>query len=611
MATVYPNATGSWSNTSIWMEVGGNPYGQIPQDGDVVYLNGCTITADMNINLGSDGQIRNDGDDGQGIAEGGYITFSAGRTFTANLYCYNTRIMYSSLANTVVTFIGNIYAENSAEPAINLTNYNNTLNFTGDITAINSTILSVGIGNKNVTFNGDITLTNSSLISGTQLNYNNQNVTTTINGDISATSGSFVFNLTNGTSNNGNLTINGDITCDAFLVGNITRYLTITGNITHGSGAFISGYTSQFTIEGNISQGNGNLFGSYITTFNMNGTLTQGTGKIASYITTLNLDGTLNLSGTRPFTYGVQNLNVATGGRVTYDNHLYYCFTNIVAVDLNFTITCRNQNLDNFDFKNKNLLNNTYPAQANVSDGYVYGLEDQFTGSYQLPPESVVLEGTPYGSHVGTLTLDISSSVQDTIDDLEDTASTLLEEQPPLVKTLSASAINNTSATITLSTQNTGATTTKTGIELDTDWMFSNPLSKEVNNVVNSVSINGLTGGTNYYARAYVVDDGKNVYSNNIIPVSTLLIPSELQLCEYLQTDGNCYIDIPGDYTLDNVYIELKYSINNAAQSIFGNLVYLINASNVNTRFGYGSSNTNALNYVAQNCILKIDNKFS
>ena len=602
MATVYPSASGNWSDTSIWYS-GGNPYGQIPQDGDVVYLNGCTITADMNINLGSDGQIRNDGDDGQGINAGGAITFSAGRTFTANLYCYNTRIMNSNLANSTITWVGNIYAENSSEPALNLTNYNNILNFTGDITAINSTILSVGNGNRNVTFTGDITLTNSSLISGAQLNYNNGNYITTINGDINATSGSFVFNLTSGTTNNGNLTINGDINCDAFLGGDIRRYLTITGNIVHGTGNFISGYVSQFSIEG---------------------TFTQGTGQIASYITTMNLDGTLNLSGSRPFTYGVQTLNVATGGRVTFDNHLYYCFNEINHVNSNFEITCRNQNLDNFTMKNKSVLATTYPAQNKVSQDYVYGLEDEFTGTYQLPDPANVLDGTHYGSKVGTLTLDISSSVASTIDDLEDTASTLLEEQPPLVKTLSATNLNTTSATITLSTQNTGATTTKTGVELDTDWMFSNPLSNEVNNVVNSVSISGLTGGTNYYARAYVVDDGRNVYSNNIIPVSTLLIPSELQLCEYLQTDGNCYINIrPDVFQLNNYSFDIKYKTSNGnEQSIWGcmyfrsiftgsnNSTLRVSYGNTNAAFGGDNRNTDyqeAIHYLKNNT-LKITN---
>lgn len=627
MATIYPSASGNWSDTSLWMEVGGNPYNQIPQIDDVVYLNGCTMTANMNIDLGTNGEIRNDGDDGQGISAGGYVTLVSGRTYTANFYAFDTSLFAGNVANTTINFIGNFYAENVSNIAISLTNYSNTLNFTGDITAINSTILSVGNGQRNMTFNGDINLTNSSLMSGAQLNYNNSNYTTTVNGDINATNGSFVFNLTSGTSNNGNLTINGDINCDDFFGGNITRYLTITGNINKSTSNFISGYVSQFTMDGNITNGTGNFVNSYITTFNMNGTLTQGQGQIASYITTLNLDGTLNLSGTRPFTYGVQNLNVATGGSVTYDNHLYYCFTNIVAVDSNFTITCRNQNLDNFDFKNKNLLNNTYPAQANVSDGYVYGLEDQFTGSYQLPPESVVLEGTPYGSHVGTLTLDISSSVQDTIDDIEDEVNVLVDSYPPLVTLESITNIANTSATINLSVSNT-ALITKTGAEVDTDWNFSNPYEYEVNNWATSVSVTGLNPSVQYYVRGYVIYDGNKVYSS-ANTLQTLLLPPELQLCEYLQTDGNCYINIrPDEFPLNNYSLEVKYkTANGNEQGIWGcvngttmyfrsiftgsnNSTQRVSYGNTNAAFGGDSINTayqEAIHYLKNNT-LKVTN---
>jgi hypothetical protein len=490
MAIVYPSVSGNWSDVSLWMEVGGNPYGQIPQDGDVVYLNGCTITADMNINLGSDGQIRNDGDDGQGITEGGDInTTSASRSIISDFLIYHSILRTSNNTGRVgISITGNIEFYSSS-------------------------------------FNGS----------------DNININYTIVGNISAY-GSFSKALfTDRGSSGSTLTITGDIYVEnsaTLVTGNYTSN-TITGDI--GDVQINSGSPTTVTLNGNCNPPSINLIGGSVTTFNMNGTLTQGQGQIASYITTLNLDGTLNLSGTRPFTTGVQNLNVATGGSVTYDNHLYYCFTNIVAVDSNFTITCRNQNLDNFDFKNKTLLNATYPSQSNVSSGYVYGLEDQFTGSYQLPPESVVLEGTPYGSHVGTLTLDISSSVQDTIDDIEDEVNILVDSYPPLVTLESITNIANTSATINLSVSNT-ALITKTGAEVDTDWNFSNPYEYEVNNWATSVNVTGLNPSVQYYVRGYVIYDGNKVYSKNATTLQTLLLPPQLQLCEYLQTDGNAYI---------------------------------------------------------------------
>lgn len=566
MATVYPSASGSWSDTSLWMEVGGNPYNQIPQVDDVVYLNGCTMTANMNIDLGTNGEIRNDGDDGQGITAGGYIEYTvSGRTIIANLFINDINILRATNAAPTTTIVGNVTVIGGA------------------------TSIMVSTANANgaqISITGDIHLGAAVFCDRIRLHF-------VIVGDIYAEHGYFQ-NISPQYTYTRRITGNiylGDSGTSLFSASSNTgNPFSVVGNIVGSSQTLVGGGNEQsnsgnpISIDGNVTLNNSTLFSHGVDYFNMNGTLTQGQGQIASYITTLNLDGTLNLSGTRPFTTGVQNLNVATGGSVTYDNHLYYCFSNIVAVDSNFTITCRNQNLDNFDFKNKNLLNNTYPAQANVSDGYVYGLEDQFTGSYQLPPESVVLEGTPYGSHVGTLTLDISSSVQDTIDDIEDEVNILVDSYPPLVTLESITNIGNTSATINLSVSNT-ALITKTGAEVDTDWNFSNPQVTEVSNYVSSVNVIGLIPDTKSYARAYVVYDNKKVYSQSD-NLSTLLIPSQLQLCEYLQTDGSAYANI---------------------QEVIGNDIYSLTTKcycNTNTRYIWWvrySGMTNTFDLTVQN----------
>lgn len=586
MAIVYPSASGNWSDTSLWMEVGGNPYNQIPQEGDVVYLNGCTMNMNIDINLGTNGEIRNDGDDGQGISVGGYLYNPfRGVIITANIKSYGDGIV-SAGNNTSgynMTFNGNIDSYGG--------NFWLSTN-TGTITSLYWTV----VGNINNYGNTANTFFRTRSTGNTTIN---------ITGNIYSEGVLILSNCQR------NLSVTGDITGNVKYSVDYLNSVVINGDVDLGSDTFINSYIASLTINGNFSKTTGNFISSYITTFNMNGTLTQGTGQIASYITTLNLDGTLNLSGTRPFTYGVQNLNVATGGQVTYDNHLYYCFTNIVAVDSNFTITCRNQNLDNFDFKNKNLLNNTYPIQANVSDGYVYGLEDQFTGSYQLPPESVVLEGTPYGSYVGTLTLDISSSVQDTIDDIEDEVNILVDSYPPLVTLESITNIGNTSATINLSVSNT-ALITKTGAEVDIDWNFSNPYEYEVNNWATSVNVTGLNPSVQYYVRGYVIYDGNKVYSS-ANTLQTLLLPPELQLCEYLQTDGNCYINIrPNEFPINNYNARIKYkTIDGTEQGIWGcrttsttgMLHSQFTATTNSLRLGYANSNNDNTNSAYQQAI--------
>ena len=639
MAVVYPSASGNWSDAGLWMEVGGNPYNQIPQVGDVVYLNGCTMTADMNIDLGTNGEIRNDGDAGQGISAGGVISrdTTGGVNIVSNIYVGDTNFFSISTTTSYgFRLEGNIYVIGAATTIYNTPNSGNQYartitiigdiylgsasfttyaryhyNITGNIYAQHGVFENTtgGIGRKTIT--GNIYLGDNATpllgVSGSAAN------TLTIVGDIIGnTQALFNGNQTVSTAQYP-VSISGDITLNNSTIIGACGVLTINGDINQvGSGKLSSSYITTLNLDGTTILSSGGLSSNYITTLNLNGTLTQGQGQIASYITTLNLDGTLNLSGTRPFTYGVQNLNVATGGRVTYDNHLYYCFTNIVAVDSNFTITCRNQNLDNFDFKNKNLLNNTYPAQANVSDGYVYGLEDQFTGSYSLPPESVVLEGTPYGSHVGTLALDISSSVQSTIDDIEDEVNILVDSYPPLVTLESITNIGNTSATINLSVSNT-ALITKTGAEVDTDWNFSNPYEYEVNNWATSVNVTGLNPSVQYYVRGYVIYDGNKVYSS-ANTLQTLLLPPQLQLCEYLQTDGNSYINIYGDEVipLNNYSIEIKYSLpSTTSVSIFGcreangnsGLYSLYTGTANQLRLGYANTQDQSLQSTGANAI--------
>ena len=68
-----------------------------------------------------------------------------------------------------------------------------------------------------------------------------------------------------------------------------------------------------------------------------------------------------------------------------------------------------------FDGENSYIYDNTgniimyginvikYPQENDVKDGVVYGSNEQFTGTLQLPPESVVLKGYKYGSNTGTL----------------------------------------------------------------------------------------------------------------------------------------------------------------------------------------------------------------
>ena len=85
---------------------------------------------------------------------------------------------------------------------------------------------------------------------------------------------------------------------------------------------------------------------------------------------------------------------------------------------------------------------------------------------------------------------------------------------------------------------------TKTGIELDTNPGFSNPIRFEIDGCANSVDVSGLEMDTQYYVRGYIVKDGSTIYSNNVLEFRTLpsILPAELQGCEWLQSDTNSAI---------------------------------------------------------------------
>ena len=62
---------------------------------------------------------------------------------------------------------------------------------------------------------------------------------------------------------------------------------------------------------------------------------------------------------------------------------------------------------------------------------------------------------------------------------------------------------------------------TKTGIEVDTSSSFTNPSIYEENGQVNQVTADSLTPSTRYYTRAYVINDGSTIYSQNMRSFTT------------------------------------------------------------------------------------------
>lgn len=127
----------------------------------------------------------------------------------------------------------------------------------------------------------------------------------------------------------------------------------------------------------------------------------------------------------------------------------------------------------------------------------------------------------------------------------DNTSSFTTLEIAPTITLVDITNITDASADVNVAI--TGSNIIKTGVEIDTDPTFSNPTAYEENGAVNTIAIDNLTAETTYYVRGYVVWNGQTIYSSNSLNFTTAhtsILPAELQGCEYLETDGNCFIII-------------------------------------------------------------------
>ena len=343
MATIKAIADGNWNDSGIW------DGGAVPGLDDIVYLNGHTVTANVNINIGN-GTIRNDANDSINAILGGYIAFSTSRTYTANFVCSDTILRYSSNTTSIsIVIIGNITAYNTV--AFSSYHYYN-YRITGNIELHSSKLIAAGgNGLYGITINGNITAVGSCyIVDGATATYRNSD----------------------------KVTINGTIIDDGFLTILKSAAKTVELSSTSAYKVCESSITT-LSINGTFNHGNSNA-ATVINTLNITGTFNQGNAYICEYINTLNLDGTINLSGIKPFTYGINITNIATGSRIIYDIHNYSVWGEIVAADADFDFECLNQNLDQFLSVNKSLLDATYPSIGNVKSGVVYGYNSEYTG---------------------------------------------------------------------------------------------------------------------------------------------------------------------------------------------------------------------------------------
>ena len=111
----------------------------------------------------------------------------------------------------------------------------------------------------------------------------------------------------------------------------------------------------------------------------------------------------------------------------------------------------------------------------------------------------------------------------------------------------------------------------KTGVEVDVSSSFESPTTFEENGMVDHIDIDGLNQLTEYYVRGYIIENGSTTYSDNTLSFNTTFDwPEELQMVEYLESDGDCYILLQNVPTQDINMLRVKCQGYTGNATLFG-----------------------------------------
>ncbi len=341
MAVVYPAANDNWSTVANWMS-GGNPYGQLPQSGDIVCANGKTVTIDMDLAAYTFDRLTTVAT--SPAAAGGGFTMGISGTINANIIAGTTSCLTST--------------------------------GTGTTLVINGEIKGGSANARGLTCSGDCTMTITGNVTGGSGGYGiycSAACTMTITGNVT------------GGSNHAY-----GIYCTAACT------MTITGNVTGGSGNYAYGIyctaACTVTITGNVTGGSaGSAYGIFCTTqtsyVTIRGIITTQTPPIAQFHA---LIGTIVLyfagiiiSKTGMMPFNVQQFILLSSGSTMWT----------VKTELN-----TDKNIYTADYAP---LGN--PAATDTRDGVIYGPVGELTGTLKVPPPAAVAFAVPTDNTTGTM----------------------------------------------------------------------------------------------------------------------------------------------------------------------------------------------------------------
>lgn len=378
MPTYFARKAGNINAADVWATTPSGTASAVTfVAGDVLISNSFAITINVDTNLGSSGQIRNDNTGG--ATAGGSFTLNSGIRLDANVFSGATVAPCLLHSGTGATVVGNITAGSvGGAHGFNPSHSSGTVFITGNITG-GTANNAIGVHN---TGTGNVSITGNCVAqSGTAANNNNTG-NMTISGN--ATGGS-ISSPCIGASNagNGTLTLTGNVTAGTGSAGQGARndganVLTVTGIAT--AGILAQGIINYSTGRINVGRAVGNSFGVGNTaglTSNA-GVANPGNGIVEFSELEYGSLGQSPTSGTG-FRLKKQSSNVAV---------FTYCDTAGAKILVDAT-------------------QGQMPAISNVRLGVSYA-SGALVGTCAVPSPSTVATGVPVDNTVGTAALSAS-----------------------------------------------------------------------------------------------------------------------------------------------------------------------------------------------------------
>lgn len=398
MANYFARKTGNVNATDVWATTPAGTAAAVTfASGDVLYANSFTITVNVDTNLGTTGEVRNDNTNS--ATAGGGFNLNNGVTLTANVYAGSVAVScvtFSGSSGSSATINGSIFGGSVTNAAGVTTSSSGTLTITGNATGGTNAAALVNSGTAstlNVT--GNIT---GGAGNGAGLSVTNSGICN-VTGNVSGGSVNNSSGLTNGT---GTITIIGNVTGGSGNALGVTQ--SSSGSVTI-TGTVIGGTSSNGIGANNGSSG----------TITINGTAIGGTSVVGA---NNGGAGTMTVTRAKGNGFGIGSAGLTSQPGVsgaqasfTYVKEFEYGDLGQSPTSGNIMLTDSTSNvmlLYRYGSTKKTLTEPgatvDYPANSNVRSGTVFGFGSR-TGTLAVPAASSVAAGVAVDNTVGTAVL--------------------------------------------------------------------------------------------------------------------------------------------------------------------------------------------------------------